>query len=166
MGGNCAGARKQLDECSKTSSYYYANYKVEAAKKYETFRKDLKDKYEEKQYKNKKAALEKQIANQKSIENLDKRNRYKNEFQSICLKLEKQFPFQQLEFVEFERRLKKLVYDEEYINVYTIIESFRSCKGFEDIDNSSSLSLSLFTSQFLKKDNQGEVIGKQASQMS
>lgn len=62
------------------------------------------------------------------------------------MKFEKQFPFQYLDYNEFERRVKKLVYDEDYITVIAIVESFRSCKGFEDVDNSSSMSLSLFTS--------------------
>jgi hypothetical protein len=61
-------------------------------------------------------------------------------------------PLLNLEFNEYERRIKKLVYDDDYISVLALIECFKSCKGFEDIDNSSSFSLSLFTSDFLKKE--------------
>ena len=46
-----------------------------------------------------------------------------------------------------------MVYGEDYIPVWVLVECFKTCKGFEDIENSSSLSLSLLTSEFLKKDS-------------
>jgi hypothetical protein len=73
-------------------------------------------------------------------------------FQEVLLQFEKQFPLNQLDINEFERRVKKLVYIDEYIYVWQIVECFKTCKGFEDIENSTSLSLSLLTSDFLKRD--------------
>lgn len=57
-----------------------------------------------------------------------------------------------VEVTEFERRVKKLVYGEEYIYVWQLIECFRTCPGFEDIENEASLTLSLLTSDYLKRD--------------
>ena len=73
----------------------------------------------------------------------------------MCIQFEKQFPLQRVELNEFERRLKKLVYDDDYISVWTLVETFKTCRGFEDIDNTSSFTLSLMTSSFLRKDCQG-----------
>lgn len=73
-------------------------------------------------------------------------------FQQILIPFEQQFPLKQIEINEFERRSKKLVQMDEYIFVWQMVECFKTCKGFEDIENSTSLSLSLMTSDFLKKD--------------
>ena len=63
------------------------------------------------------------------------------------------FPLQKLDLSDFERRLKKLVYEDDYISVLALVEVFKTCKGLEDIENSTSLTISLLTSDFLKKDN-------------
>ena len=39
-------------------------------------------------------------------------------FQEVLLQFEKQFPLNQLDIHEFERRIKKLVYHDEYIYVW------------------------------------------------
>lgn len=70
----------------------------------------------------------------------------------MLIQFEKQFPLNYLDIHEFERRVKKLVYNDEYIYVWQIIECFKTCPGFEDIENSTSLTLSLLTSDFLKRD--------------
>ena len=67
-------------------------------------------------------------------------------FQEVLIHFEKQFPLQTLDINEFERRVKKLVYTDEHIYVWQIVECFKTCKGFEDIENSTSLSLSLMIS--------------------
>ena len=54
---------------------------------------------------------------------------------------------------DYERRLKKLVYDKDYISVWQVVESFKTHKAFEDIDNTSSMTLCLMTSEFLQKDH-------------
>ena len=45
------------------------------------------------------------------------------------------------------------MYHDEYIYVWQLVESFKTCPGFEDIENSTSLSLSLLTSDFLRKES-------------
>lgn len=45
------------------------------------------------------------------------------------------------------------MYADEYIYVWQIVECFKTCPGFEDIENSTSLSLSLLTSDFLRRDS-------------
>ena len=63
------------------------------------------------------------------------------------------FPLLNLELNEYERRVKKLVFEDDYISVYSLVECFKTCRGFEDIENTTSFSLSLFTSDFLKKED-------------
>ena len=77
----------------------------------------------------------------------------------MLIHFEKQFPLQTLDINEFERRVKKLVYTDEHIYVWQIVECFKTCKGFEDIENSTSLSLSLMTSDFLKREYTDSELG-------
>jgi hypothetical protein len=62
------------------------------------------------------------------------------------------FPLLNLELNEYERRIKKLVFEDDYITVFALVECFKSCRGFEDIENHTSFCLNLFTSDFLKKE--------------
>lgn len=68
------------------------------------------------------------------------------------MKFETEFPLTQIDINEFERRVKKLVFADEYIYVWQLIECFKTCKGFEDIENEASLTLMLLTSDYLKFD--------------
>ena len=41
-----------------------------------------------------------------------------------------------------------------------MIECFKTCKGFEDIDNSHSLTFSMITSEYFKKQGRNSIVAK------
>lgn len=53
--------------------------------------------------------------------------------------------------LEFERRVKKLVYKQEYISETQLLECFKTLKGFEDVNSSFSSSFCTLTSQYITK---------------
>ncbi|CDW86989.1 UNKNOWN [Stylonychia lemnae] len=152
MGNACAGKRDKMDKAGKYTSALAGYYKKQLSESYVSYKEDYREKYEDKMLtyrlnKSRTGAMGddsyiQYISNQGSG----------TKFQEILMQFESQFPLRDLSIQEFERRVKKLVYHDEYIYVWQIVECFKTCPGFEDVENSTSLSLSLLTSDFLKRD--------------
>lgn len=67
------------------------------------------------------------------------------------LKFENLLPTNCINLLEFERRVKKLVYKQEFITETQLLECFKTLRGFEDLDSEFSASFCTLTSQYITK---------------
>jgi len=74
------------------------------------------------------------------------------EFHTYLGQFENMFAFNFIEIEEFEKRVKKLVYGDEYVTIEQLKECLKTAKGFEDIINEDSLTYSVLSSSYLKRD--------------
>eukprot|EP00347_Sterkiella_histriomuscorum_P012085 403369949 len=153
MGNHCTGKREKMEKAGRYSKHLAVEFKKSMSIKYQDFREDAREKYEARMlnYKLQKSRTGVLQGNDSLIQYVSVTGSG-TKYQEILLQFERQFPLNFLDIHEFERRVKKLVFHDEYIYVWQIVESFKTCPGFEDIEVSTSLSLSLLTSDFLKSD--------------
>ena len=149
MGNYCASKRDKLDHASRLSKHMMSVYRTELRNKYHDIKQEARDKYEV-------AKFHYKVRHHKQTFTLEKMmSASSTKFQEVLFKFEREFPLVQVDIAEFERRVKKLVFNEEYIYVWQLIECFKTCKGFEDIENEASLTLRLLTCDYLKHDDEG-----------